>query len=34
MSKNSGLINEINEAIDSLKKDGTINKIMKKWLGQ
>ncbi|WP_347939336.1 ABC transporter substrate-binding protein [Rickettsia oklahomensis] len=34
MSKHSGLINEINEAIYSLKKDGTINKIMKKWLGQ
>ena len=34
MSKNSGLINEINETIDLLKKDGTINKIMKKWLGQ
>lgn len=33
LSKNSGLIKEINEAIDSLKKDGTINKIMKKWLG-
>ncbi|HJD65331.1 MAG TPA: ABC transporter substrate-binding protein [Rickettsia endosymbiont of Diachasma alloeum] len=34
LSKNSGLIKEINETIDSLKKDGTINKIMKKWLGQ
>ncbi len=32
LSKNSGLITEINEAIDLLKKDGTINKIMKKWL--
>lgn len=34
LSKNSELIKEINETIDSLKKDGTINKIMKKWLGQ
>ncbi|XVN40617.1 MAG: ABC transporter substrate-binding protein [Rickettsia endosymbiont of Argas persicus] len=34
LSKNSRLIKEVNEAIDSLKKDGTINKIMKKWLGQ
>ncbi|MGX6959749.1 MAG: substrate-binding periplasmic protein [Rickettsia endosymbiont of Pentastiridius leporinus] len=34
MSKDSGLIKEINEAISSLKQDGTINKIMKKWLGQ
>lgn len=34
MSKDSGLIKEINDAIDSLKKDGTLNKIMKKWLVQ
>ncbi|MFY9589413.1 substrate-binding periplasmic protein [Rickettsia endosymbiont of Halotydeus destructor] len=34
MSKNSGLVKEVNEAINSLKKDGTLNKIMKKWLVQ
>lgn len=34
MSKDSWLIKEINETISSLKQDGTINKIMKKWLGQ
>lgn len=32
MSKDSGLIKEINMAIDKLKKDGTINQIMKKWM--
>jgi polar amino acid transport system substrate-binding protein len=34
MSKNSSLIKEINESIKALNKEGTINKIMKKWSAQ